>query len=245
MRLKIDLYKENFNVPIGYNHILQGTIYNMLNYDSDGAFYHDVGYQVDDKIYKMFVFSNLFGSYTIQNKSMTFKDKFCFYVSAMDDYLIERIYEYCSSHKYLTTLNQKVMIKDIHILKENRIQGVEKVWIKTLSPISVYSTQDDFTTYYSPIQEEFEQLIRRNLLNKVYAYDLNYQQEVFEILEVKNVKERMVKYKDCFYKAYHLKMKIEVSPNLLHLIYNSGISSKGSCGFGMIEVCHEKNDLSI
>lgn len=38
MRLKIDLYKENFSIPIGYNHILQGTIYNMLNYDSDGLF---------------------------------------------------------------------------------------------------------------------------------------------------------------------------------------------------------------
>lgn len=129
MRLKIDLYKENFSIPIGYNHILQGTIYNMLNYD-DGAFYHDVGYQVDDKIYKMFVFSNLFGSYTIQNKSMIFKNHFSFYVSAMDDYFIERIYEYCSLHKYLTMLNQKVMIKDIHILKENRIQGVERFGLK-------------------------------------------------------------------------------------------------------------------
>lgn len=38
MRLKIDLYKENFTVPIGYNHILQGTIYNMLNSEEEGVF---------------------------------------------------------------------------------------------------------------------------------------------------------------------------------------------------------------
>lgn len=44
MRLKIDLYKEDFTVPIGYNHILQGTIYNMLNSEEEGAFYHNEGY---------------------------------------------------------------------------------------------------------------------------------------------------------------------------------------------------------
>ena len=36
LRLKIDLNKENFVLPIGYNHILQGTIYNMLNKKSEG-----------------------------------------------------------------------------------------------------------------------------------------------------------------------------------------------------------------
>ena len=93
MRLKIDLYKEDFTVPIGYNHILQGTIYNMLNSEEEGDFYHNEGYRLDEKVYKMFVFSNLFGSYSIVKKSMVFKDKFCFYISAMDDYFIERIYE--------------------------------------------------------------------------------------------------------------------------------------------------------
>ena len=50
----------------------------------------------------------------------------------------------------------------------------------------------------------------------------------------------MVKYKDCYYKSFNLKMKVNVSQDIFNLIYNSGLSSKGSCGFGMMETCYEK-----
>mgnify|MGYP000329194939 FL=1 len=112
--------------------------------------------------------------------------------------------------------------------------------MKTLSPISVYSKQDDFTTYYSPYDDKFSELIQQNLINKIEAYGLIINDPTFEILEVKDVKERMVKYKDCYYKSFNLKMKVNVSQDIFNLIYNSGLSSKGSCGFGMMETCYEK-----
>lgn len=107
MRLKIDLSKENFVLPIGYNHILQGTIYNMLNKKSEGEFYHNVGYKKDEKTFKLFVFSNLFGPFTIQKKQIIFKDHFCFYISSMDEEFLQEVYNFLLMNEYLFMNNQK------------------------------------------------------------------------------------------------------------------------------------------
>ena len=239
LRLKIDLSKENFVLPIGYNHILQGTIYNMLNKKSEGEFYHNVGYKKDEKTFKLFVFSNLFGPFTIQKKQIIFKDHFCFYISSMDEEFLQEVYNFLLMNEYLFMNNQKVKIELVRIMETPFIRNKE-IWLKTLSPISVYSKQDDFTTYYSPYDDKFSELIQQNLINKIEAYGLIINDPTFEILEVKDVKERMVKYKDCYYKAFNLKTKVNVSQDIFNLIYNSGLSSKGSCGFGMMETCYEK-----
>ena len=46
-------------LPLAYKSIIQGVIYNMMDKQGEGSFYHDHGYRNREKTYKMFVFSDL------------------------------------------------------------------------------------------------------------------------------------------------------------------------------------------
>ena len=58
-------------------------------------------------------------------------------------------------------------------------------------------------------------------------------------------KRRMMKFKNCFYECFMTKLEIETNFETLSLIYNCGLSSKNSCGFGMIDIAHEKSNISL
>ncbi len=79
-----------------------------------------------------------------------------------------------------------------------------------------------------------------NIKDKAIAYDYPLQELCFQIDHVHYEKKRMVKYKDCIYPAYLAEIDITVNFETLLFIYNCGLSSKGSCGFGMIEVIKNK-----
>ena len=48
-------------------------------------------------------------------------------------------------------------------------------------------------------------------------------------------KKRMVKFKDCIYPSYLGEIRVKTNYETLQLLYNCGLASKNSCGFGMIE----------
>ena len=80
---------------------------------------------------------------------------------------------------------------------------------------------------------------------KVLAYGKNGDSTVlyenddficFECKEVLNEKRRLVKFKNTFYVSYITTLKLKVNYETLRLLYDTGISSKGPAGFGMIEL---------
>ena len=90
-------------------------------------------------------------------------------------------------------------------------------------------------TYFKPSDDEFEQLCLNNLLEKNNALENPIKDLDFSIKEIKNEKRRFLKYKNTFYIGYNAKMVVHTNYETLNLIYNSGLSAKGSAGFGMIE----------
>lgn len=54
-------------LPIQYNHMVQGMIYSIL--DAELAYFlHEKGFQNQKRTFKMFSFSRLKGSYTLDKK---------------------------------------------------------------------------------------------------------------------------------------------------------------------------------
>ena len=70
----------------------------------------------------------------------------------MDEEFLQEVYNFLLMNEYLFMNNQKVKIELVRIMETPFIRNKE-IWLKTLSPISVYSKQDDFTTYYSPYDD--------------------------------------------------------------------------------------------
>ena len=74
LRLVVKMKSNKLILPLNYKSIIQGVIYNMMNREKEGNFYHNYGYHKQEKIYKMFVFSDLYGQYKIENKKIIFSD---------------------------------------------------------------------------------------------------------------------------------------------------------------------------
>jgi len=120
------------------------------------------------------------------------------------------------------------------------------VQVKTLSPITVYSTLytregKRKTYYYTPWEKEFSSLILENLRKKIHAFrgeNIPYQSDNHYIkpLRVSRRDEKIVKYKGTIIKGwmgiYELYLPMEYFP----FAYHAGLGSKNSQGFGMIEI---------
>lgn len=245
MRLCLKLRANNLNLPLAYKHTLQGVIYNMLPKDTMGNFYHDIGYACQEKKYKFFVFSDLFGKYIVENKRIIFEKDIVLYISSLESDFIKEIYNYLIINDFLYIDNQKVEIVSVETNKIPSFMGIKEIMIKTLSPIVTYTSKDKYFTYYKPSDTEFKKLVTDNIVNKIKAYNYLIDDVIFDIVDIKYENKKIVYFKNTFYEAYQCSMRIKVNNNTFRIIYDSGLSAKGSCGFGMIELKNEKNNLSL
>lgn len=245
MRIKLILEKENLSLPLSYKNIIQSVIYNMLPKETIGKFYHNQGFRDKEKVFKLFVFSDLFGKYQIKNQKIIFEKNIILYISAIDEEFLKCIYQFLTNNDYIFICKQQVNIKEIVTLQLTPFSGEKEVVIETLSPVTAYINKDNYFTYYKPSDKEFIQLIKNNIVHKISAYKYPIKNVVIEIEEVLYEKKIMSKFKNTFYESYRTKLKIKTNFETLNLIYNTGLSNKGSCGFGMINIKDEKNNLFI
>lgn len=245
MRLHIKMKANQLVLPLSYKSIIQGVIYNMMDKQNEGKFYHDQGYQDYDKIYKMFVFSDLFGKYKIEDKQIIFNGNISLYIGVLDQKLFEIIYDFLTLNEYLFFGKQKVSIVGIDIVELPHFNGVKSITIKTLSPIVTYTSKDKFFVYYQPGDRDYDELIKNNIVRKMKAYNYPIKECVFEIEKVIYKKKKLVHFKNTFYEGYQCELVIKTNYETLKIIYDTGLSAKGSCGFGMIDYKNEKDFLYL
>ena len=117
--------------------------------------------------------------------------------------------------------------------------------IKALSPITVYSTLQSGngkkkTYYYSPFEDDFSKLIRENVIKKYIILNeenTRAKEAEFSIKPVKVSKrnEHIVLFKGTVIKAWSGIYQLDGSSELLQIAFDTGLGSKNSQGFGMIE----------
>lgn len=229
-------------MPIHYNNILQAVILNWLGNENYQKFIHDFGYKVGKRKYKLFTFSKIYGKFKIdrERKTIDFFDNAHFTISSLEN-------------KFLSYLATNVIEKDNfkfgnNIVNVNSIETVnnkisEREEVYTKSPIVMYSTFKNYkgnkTYYYSPLEREFSELIRKNLIHKYEAYYNKLPlRDDFSISPInkKGLKERVVIYKDYVIKGWDGEFLLEGSEELMNIAYNAGIGSKNSQGFGCVEI---------
>lgn len=221
---------------MNYQSLLQGMIYGFFDREDYGNFIHNEGYRLENKVFKMFVFSNLFGNYTIENKNMIFDNQIQFYIASQNEEFIQYIYQFLMNNEYVLLNHQRLKIENMQFEGPPYFKGTKEVSLKTLSPVVAYRTVDKYVTYYKPSDTDFQSLCMTNLQEKNEAIKTPIQQLQFSVNEVLFEKRRFVRFKNTFYIAYLTEIKASVNYDTLNLIYNTGLSSKGSSGFGMIEV---------
>ncbi|WP_416175482.1 CRISPR-associated endoribonuclease Cas6 [Clostridium sp.] len=243
MRLNITLeFDGNLNLPIQYNNIMQAVILNWLGDENYQKFIHDVGFKFKNRKYKLFTFSKIFGKFKInrENKTIDFFDNVNFTISSLEDKFLNYLAANVIGKDNFKFGNNIVNIKSIQSIY-NKISNKEKVY--TRSPIVVYSTFKNYlgnkTYYYSPLEREFSELIRKNLIHKYEAYyGQSPKDDEFSIQAINQskLKQRVVLYKGYIIKGWDGEFLIQGSKELMNIAYNAGIGSKNSQGFGCIEI---------
>lgn len=225
-------------LPINYNHIIQAVIYRTLSVMPDYTdFLHNRGYSSGHRQYKMFQFSQLRGKYRIKEKSIIFYSFIELEIRSPEPLLIQLLdggFRYCGiTFGQKSYKNIRTKINDFTVEKDELI-------VKTVTPIVVYSTDSTtkYTVYYSPEDIEFYEEIQNNAYRKYQAYYGVEPDSYVEIKEASDMtaKKLVTKYQGSYIEAWYGNFILFGKRKYLDFLYQTGLGSKNSQGFGMFNI---------
>jgi len=224
-------------LPISYNHLVQAAIYNSISPELS-AFLHNKGFLYGKRSFKFFTFSRLFGQYNMVRNKVYFNDDIGIYVSSPIERFIREIANILLKKGHLVLGEQRLKIANVSFPQEPEISVNMK--IRTLSPITVYSTLlspagNKKTYYYSPYEPDFSELIDLNAKKKFYIMNKKNIKSKMKIIPLR-VRESIALYKGTIVKGWNGLFELTGPKKLIKIVYETGLGSKNSQGFGMFEV---------
>lgn len=245
MRISLALNAEKeITLPIQYNHIVQGFLYNNLSDKNYSNFLHHTGYEVNNKVFRLFTFSRILGSFKINHitENISFLPPVRIVVSSPLERFITDVAETLIKSDILFLGQNIVEIRNISVHRD--ISFKDKMQIKMLSPMVAYSTvvKDDKkkTEYYSPWQSRFTEIARQNLLSKYQILRGELPRNLEFKITPNGNQERKFKvvanYKGTIIEGYNGIYWLTGNPELIQVAYETGLGSKNSQGFGCWEV---------
>ncbi len=235
MRLKLKFACNQLKLPISYQSILQGFIYHIFDQKDYGSFLHDEGYRLNHKVFKMFTFSNLIGPYKLGDKTITYEKEVSLQIASQSEEFMQYIYQFFITNERIILNHQTLTLQNIELIDPPYFKGERDILLKTISPVVAYKSKDQYVHYFKPSDQEFENLCLTNLEEKNLAINEPISEIIFSINKINYEKKRIVRFKNTFYVAYLTEINIHTNYETLNLIYSTGLSAKGSAGFGMIE----------
>jgi len=230
-------------LPLQYNHLIQGMIYNNID-DELADFLHNRGFTYNERTFKMFNFSNLFGKFSIdkKNKSITFFSDMKLYFSSPMDEFCQSFGNSILKKGEIVLGKNKLQVKEIQFIPTNTKST--SILVQTLSPIVAYSTfikpdGGKYTCYFTPKEPMFQELVKENLRKKWQAFYNRPAPERFEIFPVGNHKQNVVIYKNTVIKGSSGLFRLRGDSELLSFALSAGLGSKGSQGFSCIQIINE------
>lgn len=237
LHLHIQL-NEPITLPVNYNHILQGVIYNAVfaDYPNYADALHDGGNQFEERTYKAFTFGPLLGRYRIENKQIIFLEDITWEIRSSDAMLITILRLYFESHGMLLSTHR---IRNVETAVTNFVVNDSKVKIKCISPVIAYSTIEgnSYTYYYTPEEYGFYELTKQNALRRYAAIKSETAGELeFRPVSVRRSDKVVTRYHGIIMSGWKGKYELEGDPELLDFLYQTGLGSKNAQGFGMFDI---------
>lgn len=243
LRLCLSLRGKNGGLflPIHYNRLIQGAIYENISKDLAG-FLHDRGYAYGSRRFKFFTFSRLLGKYHLDQskKQIFFKEGARLYISSP-------IEEFCTSLMGCILGEGEIRLGNIPvevtgISVEKPVVARDVITVNLISPVVVYSTfynleGDKYTCYFQPGEKEFARLVEDNLRKKYAAYYGRVAPEGNFMLEPLNrPRMNITIYKQTVIKGYTCRLRLCAPQELLQVAVDAGLGAKNSQGFGCLQL---------
>lgn len=237
MQVKLTLHPVYpFTIPLNYNYQVQSAIYKILQYNSQYAsFIHDIGYGSRNSPFRLFTFGKIKGDYTIKDKKMWIAGDIQIEIRSASEDFCNILKEALLALQNIKLFNIELRIKMIEI--DHYTVTKNDVKIITSSPIVARKSNEQHKSFYfSPVEEEFQLLINRNFRNKFYAYSNHETDAEINLTTLNNPQKVVTKYKETWITAYCGKFLLTGEAWALDFLYQTGIGSHSSQGFGMFNV---------
>lgn len=244
MILKMDFtLKNELDLPINYQHILQSALYALVkNADLGDKNYHDEGAYYEKRAFRLFVFGRLQGKCRVENGRIYFREKISLEVRSVFPEMLEKMCDGLEENglyigrRYLKP--SRLFLSDVSVKKE-------KICIEMDSSVVAYRTMEDKkTVFFSPWQEEFYSLIIDNFKHKYEAYcgKVVRDEELPKITLVEaGEKDKVVtRYKNFYITGWKGRYMLRGKAEYLDFLYQTGIGSKNSQGFGLFHIAEEE-----
>lgn len=245
MRLKLSFYSPKpIILPINYQQQIQGLIYHTMTNGPVQKFLHDQGFSYEKRSFKMFTYSRLLGDsgYEKNTRQITFKSPVHLYISSPWTEFLQNLLFGIMSQKSILLGPNLLHVAEVKMENSPDFNENESYHITMLSPVTIYSTLVNKeggkkTYYYTPIEREFETLIRKNLIKKAQAfYNEDWSELPFSIKPLgtlQSCQQKIILYKRTVIKGWIGRFNLQGHPKMLKLAYEAALGGKNSQGFGM------------
>lgn len=266
MRLQIEfeIKEPKQLLTFNYQYPLSSWIYGVISKGNIifAEFLHERGYKTDTgKQFKLFTFTGLRFPQKTTKQSRKYPEylevssrKAWFDVSF---YLPEQLEPFVSGLfkdqvAKIGDRNQilQMQVRNIEMKKEPVFEAQKLYACKTKAAVVMGEKKDNskYEQYIPPLSPNYNRLIINNIIDKCRAVGINHVQAEdinFEVTKLR-AKTTLQSIKagtdqETKVKGYNYEFNIKASPEILSLIYATGIGSMNSVGFGMWEVEDEKN----
>lgn len=236
MRFKLFFTLESPEISIQYRKSIISFFKHCLStYDEK---YYNKFYNEKDPIIKNYSFSTYFKNQKIEEEKIIVEDKkFELNVTTSDYETGIILYNSFNRQKYkqYPLTNNFMTLQNIVMIMEKEITS-ESIIIKFQSPLCVRYRENKKDYYYSYTDEKFEEILKINIKEQLKATDIS--EEVVNTLKIKpiNAKKVLIKfYEKCLECSTGI-FELKGNKELLKYLYQSGLGSKHSAGFGMFQV---------
>lgn len=226
-------------LPLNYHHMLQSIIYHHLKLETMAysSYVHEKGFFLGNRNFKLFTFSGLQGKYQVEDKKICFYEDVMFEVRSPEPLFI-RILEENLKNQGITYFGQHYN-NIVTTTLDNSVEN-DEIKIQMITPIVVYTTDilTKKTEYYSPEQSEFSSLVIDNFRRKYTAcYGVIPESDItIEPMKLCSKDKYVTKYKNFYITGWKGSYRLSGKRKYLDFLYQTGLGSKNSQGFGMFEL---------
>lgn len=253
-RIKIELAAPSGQIviPGSPNYHVQSYIYTSLSRTLAEKL-HNGGWEYGKRRFKMFTFSQLYAARSErfipgtppasqQSQRYTRLSSPCwFFLSSPEDRILQELAQSLLVDKEARLGNNALRLTSVALLAPPAFDPdkVSTVAVQTMSPITVYKTDETHhTIYFSPHDAAFASYVRENARRKFTAY-VGHEPDLtgFDIVPLEERdRPATINFKGTMIRGYTGRFRLSGQADLLRFLYDAGVGSKNSEGCGMIEL---------
>ncbi len=236
MRLKLNFDLENEFLPIQYRKSVMSFI--KLSLSEYNEQYYKKYYNNKDTIIKPYTFAIFFKNPKFEENKIMVDDRRMELNISIADYetsiILYNAFNHQKNKKFSLDKNSWIL-KTINMSLDKNID-TEEITIKFMSPLVVRSHIEKKDYYYSYDDEQFKDLLKINIKQQLKITNI-------PLALVGGFNIKAIKPKKVIVKFYEKKIetstgifRISADKQLLKYLYDAGMGSKRSSGFGMFQI---------